>query len=201
MEDGQVCCWCCPSAKSDRDGLRKGAEMRYPKPPPSTFRLRRVQTKVQNIHYPSVDALMQQLLSTFPFTSATMSLALLLFAALAILYVRLISSYRHSGLCPSLSGRVQLLSLLLTLPRITVPPVRSQLLALTPDPFAQKYPEAVDCTLSSQATSVRFNPSGPYAGHYLAAGGSDGLVEVWDVETRGIVRQLEGHVKAVGGLR
>lgn len=72
---------------------------------------------------------------------------------------------------------------------------------LTPDPFAQKYPEAVDCTLSSQATSVRFNPSGPYAGHYLAAGGSDGLVEVWDVETRGIVRQLEGHVKAVGGLR
>ncbi|BEJ15053.1 hypothetical protein CspHIS471_0408200 [Cutaneotrichosporon sp. HIS471] len=68
------------------------------------------------------------------------------------------------------------------------------------NPFAQKYPEAVDCTLSSQATSVRFNPSGPYAGHYLAAGGSDGLVEVWDVETRGIVRQLEGHVKAVGGL-
>ncbi len=59
----------------------------------------------------------------------------------------------------------------------------------------------MDCTLSSQATSVRFNPSGPYAGHYLAAGGSDGLVEVWDVETRGIVRQLEGHVKAVGGLR
>lgn len=72
---------------------------------------------------------------------------------------------------------------------------------LTPDPFAQKYPEAVDVTLPSQATLVRFNHSGPYAGHYLAAGGTDGLVEVWDVETRGIIRVLEGHVKAVGGLR
>ncbi|KAK8850581.1 hypothetical protein IAR55_004500 [Kwoniella newhampshirensis] len=69
-----------------------------------------------------------------------------------------------------------------------------------PDPFAQKYPEAVDSTLSSQAVSVLFNPSGPFAGHYLAVGGSDGLVEVWDVETRGVLRVLEGHVKAVKGL-
>ncbi|WVR08664.1 hypothetical protein IAU60_005722 [Kwoniella sp. DSM 27419] len=68
------------------------------------------------------------------------------------------------------------------------------------NPFAQKYPEAVDSTLSSQAVSVLFNPTGPFAGHYLAVGGSDGVVEVWDVETRGVVRVLEGHVKAVGGL-
>ncbi|ORY31243.1 WD40-repeat-containing domain protein [Naematelia encephala] len=68
------------------------------------------------------------------------------------------------------------------------------------NPFAQKYPEAVDSTLASQATSIKFNPSGPFAGHYLAAGGSDGLVEVWDVETRGLARVLEGHVKSVGGL-
>ncbi|WWD20760.1 hypothetical protein CI109_105237 [Kwoniella shandongensis] len=68
------------------------------------------------------------------------------------------------------------------------------------NPFAQKYPEAVDSTLSSQAVSVQFNPCGPFAGHYLAVGGSDGLVEVWDVETRGVVRVLEGHVKAVKGL-
>ncbi|WVQ95571.1 hypothetical protein IAU59_002668 [Kwoniella sp. CBS 9459] len=68
------------------------------------------------------------------------------------------------------------------------------------NPFAQKYPEAVDSTLSSQAVSVLFNPYGPFAGHYLAVGGSDGIVEVWDVETRGVIRVLEGHVKAVGGL-
>ncbi|WVF68011.1 hypothetical protein IAT40_002773 [Kwoniella sp. CBS 6097] len=68
------------------------------------------------------------------------------------------------------------------------------------NPFAQKYPEAVDSTLSSQAISVLFNPYGPFAGHYLAVGGNDGIVEIWDVETRGVIRVLEGHVKAVGGL-
>ncbi|WRT70759.1 uncharacterized protein IL334_007758 [Kwoniella shivajii] len=68
------------------------------------------------------------------------------------------------------------------------------------NPFAQKYPEAVDSTLSSQGVSVLFNPSGPFAGHYLAVGGSDGVVEIWDVETRGMIRLLEGHVKPVGGL-
>ncbi|KAK4689243.1 COMPASS component SWD1, partial [Tremellales sp. Uapishka_1] len=68
------------------------------------------------------------------------------------------------------------------------------------NPFAQKYPEAVDGTLQSQAISIKFNPSGPFAGHYLAAGGIDGLVEIWDVETRSVARVLEGHVKPVGGL-
>lgn len=69
------------------------------------------------------------------------------------------------------------------------------------DPFAQKYPESADSTLSSQAACVGFNPSGPYAGQYLAAGGADGLVEVWDVETKGLVRVLEGHVKTVTSVR
>ncbi|WWC65240.1 uncharacterized protein I303_107857 [Kwoniella dejecticola CBS 10117] len=68
------------------------------------------------------------------------------------------------------------------------------------NPFAQKYPEAVDSTLSSQGVSILFNPYGPFAGHYLAVGGNDGIVEIWDVETRGMIRMLEGHVKAVGGL-
>ncbi|WWC72636.1 uncharacterized protein I206_106600 [Kwoniella pini CBS 10737] len=68
------------------------------------------------------------------------------------------------------------------------------------NPFAQKYPEAVDSTLSSQGVSISFNPYGPFAGHYLAVGGNDGIVEIWDVETRGMIRMLEGHVKAVGGL-
>ena len=69
------------------------------------------------------------------------------------------------------------------------------------DPFAQKYPESVDSTLSSQAGCVNFNPSGPYAGQYLAAGGSGGLVEIWDAETKGLVRTLDGHVKAVTSVQ
>lgn len=68
------------------------------------------------------------------------------------------------------------------------------------DPFAQKYPEAVDSTLTSSSSCVKFNPTGPFAGHYLASGGSDGTVEVWSVETRGLVRVLEGHVKNVTSL-
>jgi COMPASS component SWD1 len=59
----------------------------------------------------------------------------------------------------------------------------------------------VDATLSSQAGCVAFNPSGPYAGQYLAAGGSGGLVEVWDAETNGLVRVLDGHVKTVTSVQ
>jgi WD40 repeat protein len=69
------------------------------------------------------------------------------------------------------------------------------------DPFAQKYPDAVDATLPTSASCARFNPSGPFAGHYLATGELDGLVQVWDVETRGIARVLEGHVRAVSSIR
>ncbi|TYJ55224.1 hypothetical protein B9479_004054 [Cryptococcus floricola] len=68
------------------------------------------------------------------------------------------------------------------------------------NPFAQKYPDAVDATLSTQGVCLSFNPSGPYAGHYLAVGNSYGRVEIWDVETRGVVRVLEGHVRAVESL-
>lgn len=46
-----------------------------------------------------------------------------------------------------------------------------------------------------------FNPSGPYAGQYLAAGGTDGLVEIWDAETKGLVRVLPGHVKVVSSVQ
>ncbi|OWZ30165.1 hypothetical protein LQV05_002841 [Cryptococcus neoformans] len=68
------------------------------------------------------------------------------------------------------------------------------------NPFAQKYPDAVDSTLFTQGVCLAFNRSGPFAGHYLAVGNSHGTVEIWDVETRGVVRILEGHVKAVEGL-
>lgn len=59
----------------------------------------------------------------------------------------------------------------------------------------------MDATLASQAQCISFNPSGPYAGQYLAAGGSNGLVEVWDAETKGLVRTLDGHVKAVTSVQ
>jgi COMPASS component SWD1 len=71
---------------------------------------------------------------------------------------------------------------------------------LLPDPFAQKYPDVVDATLVSSANCARFNPSGPFAGHYLATGELDGLVQVWDTETRGVARVLEGHVKTVSSV-
>jgi COMPASS component SWD1 len=35
---------------------------------------------------------------------------------------------------------------------------------------------------------------------YLAAGSSDGFVEVWSVETRGLLRVFEGHVKAISSI-
>jgi COMPASS component SWD1 len=69
------------------------------------------------------------------------------------------------------------------------------------DPFAQNYPEGVDCTLPSTAQRCKFNPSGPYAGHYIATGGGEGLVEIWDLDTKGVIRTFEGHVRAVSGLR
>ena len=85
-------------------------------------------------------------------------------------------------------------------PSSTIPCSFSLLRLTFPDPFAQKYPETVDANLPSQSTCVRFNPSGPFAGHYLAAGGSDGLIDIWDVETRDVIRTLEGHVKAIASL-
>ncbi|KAL7420869.1 chromatin binding protein [Cryptotrichosporon argae] len=68
------------------------------------------------------------------------------------------------------------------------------------NPFAQKYPERTDACLASQAACAAFNPAGPYAGHYLAAGGGDGAVEVWDTATRRVVRVFEAHVRAVSSV-
>ncbi|WVN89796.1 uncharacterized protein L203_105026 [Cryptococcus depauperatus CBS 7841] len=68
------------------------------------------------------------------------------------------------------------------------------------NPFAQKYPDAVDSTLFTSAACVAFNPTGRFAGHYLAVGNSDGVVKVWDVETRGPIRSFAGHVRPVESL-
>jgi WD40 repeat protein len=61
------------------------------------------------------------------------------------------------------------------------------------DPFAQNFPEQVVATLEEAALCVRYSPTG----RFVAAGRFDGFTTVWDVETRGILRSMEGHVKGV----
>lgn len=72
---------------------------------------------------------------------------------------------------------------------------------LTVDPFAQKYPDTTDATLDANASIARFNRFGPYAGHYVAVGGLEGHVSIWDAETKGLIRVLMGHVRAVSSIR
>lgn len=64
-------------------------------------------------------------------------------------------------------------------------------------PFAQEFPDSIAATLDESANTVRFNPSGFYAGSLLAVGRTDGLVTVWDVETKGIAWVGTGHAKQV----
>ncbi|GAA5858180.1 hypothetical protein JCM1840_001074 [Sporobolomyces johnsonii] len=65
------------------------------------------------------------------------------------------------------------------------------------NPFSTSFPENFDTSIDAAALCARFNPSGVFAGHYLAVGRLDGVVAVLDFETKNIVRWLEGHVKAV----
>ncbi|SGY21330.1 BQ5605_C016g08223 [Microbotryum silenes-dioicae] len=65
------------------------------------------------------------------------------------------------------------------------------------NPFSQAFPENHDSALEAIALCARFNPHGVFAGHYLAVGRLDGVVSVLDFETKGVVRWLEGHIKAV----
>ena len=69
--------------------------------------------------------------------------------------------------------------------------------SLCADPFAQDYPENFQSSIDAGANCTRFNSRGLFAGHFLAVGRLDGVVVVLDFETQGIVRWLEGHVKAV----
>ncbi|ETW84254.1 hypothetical protein HETIRDRAFT_21704, partial [Heterobasidion irregulare TC 32-1] len=64
------------------------------------------------------------------------------------------------------------------------------------DPFNITYPTAVQTSLPAQACLARFDPSG----RYIAAGRSTGMAVVWDLETRAIVRWLEGHVKGITNI-
>jgi COMPASS component SWD1 len=58
-------------------------------------------------------------------------------------------------------------------------------------------PESVGLSLDANALVCRFSPTGLYAGHFMAVGRSDGVVAIYDFETKNIIRTLEGHVKAI----
>lgn len=65
-------------------------------------------------------------------------------------------------------------------------------------PFGQQdLPESVTVTLEDYATCARFNPSG----RLIAAGRADGWGTIWDLDTQGVLRSLEGHTKAVTSVR
>jgi WD40 repeat protein len=65
-------------------------------------------------------------------------------------------------------------------------------------PFGQQdIPESVTTTLEDYATCARFSPSG----RLIAAGRADGWGTIWDLDTQGVLRSLEGHTKAITSVR
>ncbi|KAJ5294852.1 hypothetical protein N7508_009673 [Penicillium antarcticum] len=68
------------------------------------------------------------------------------------------------------------------------------------DPFvlAQEYPDTLTEKLSSgHATCLSFNNKGDY----LASGRVDGTVVIFDIETNGVARKLQGHTRQIQSLR
>ncbi|OGE54669.1 hypothetical protein PENARI_c005G02821 [Penicillium arizonense] len=64
------------------------------------------------------------------------------------------------------------------------------------DPFvlAQEYPDTLTEKLSSgHATCLSFN----HKGDYLASGRVDGTVVIFDIETNGVARKLQGHTRQI----
>lgn len=61
------------------------------------------------------------------------------------------------------------------------------------DPFGQDYPESVENTLDEYAVCARFNRTG----RFIAAGRPDGKTSIWDLETKGVIQVLTGHVKTI----
>ncbi|KAN0066185.1 chromatin binding protein [Thecaphora frezii] len=70
------------------------------------------------------------------------------------------------------------------------------------NPFAQPIPDSVSATLNNtDATLCRFNRGRTiFSGQYLAVGQLDGSVAIWDVETRAVLRVLEGHIRPVSSI-
>jgi len=55
----------------------------------------------------------------------------------------------------------------------------------------------VTATLDDFASCARFNSTG----RFIAAGRADGWTTVWDLDTRGVLRSLEGHRDKVTAVR
>jgi len=66
------------------------------------------------------------------------------------------------------------------------------------DPWEQEYPQVIEDTLEDgYVLNCRFNRKGTL----LAAGCLDGRCVVWDFDTKGVSRNLHGHVKQVASIR
>ncbi|PWZ02861.1 WD40 repeat-like protein [Testicularia cyperi] len=70
------------------------------------------------------------------------------------------------------------------------------------NPFTIDIPDSVAATLETADCSVcSFNHgNGVFKGQYLAVGRTDGLITIWDLETRSVLRILSAHVKTVSSL-
>ncbi|KZT39653.1 WD40 repeat-like protein [Sistotremastrum suecicum HHB10207 ss-3] len=64
------------------------------------------------------------------------------------------------------------------------------------DDLYQTYPTAVQTSLVSNALFARYDPQA----RFIAAGQYSGSTVIWDLDTRAIVRVLDGHVKAVTSI-
>ncbi|KAI0772532.1 WD40 repeat-like protein [Trametes elegans] len=62
--------------------------------------------------------------------------------------------------------------------------------------FTSPFPTAVQTSLDAVANIAKYDNTGKY----VAAGRHDGLAVIWDLDTRGPVRWLEGHVKGITSI-
>ena len=71
------------------------------------------------------------------------------------------------------------------------------LMTCSPDVFDNSpYPTAIQTTIDAACTVARFD----FSGRFIAAGRNDGLVVVYDLDTKSPVRWLEGHVKGITSI-
>jgi hypothetical protein len=64
-------------------------------------------------------------------------------------------------------------------------------------PFLLDYPSSLSHTLDDSASCISFNPTGYFAGSFVAVGRTDGCISIWDVLTHDVVWVETGHAKQV----
>lgn len=64
-------------------------------------------------------------------------------------------------------------------------------------PFLLDYPSSLSHTLDDSASCIAFNPTGYFAGSFVAVGRTDGCISIWDVLTHDVVWVETGHAKQV----